>query len=65
MVRATRSALTLMPDLAEWIDPAQKQRAEWPDWRDAAVHEPTSLAELSATNPARERLAMTNFLPIN
>ena len=63
MVRATRSAVTLIPDLAEWIDPAQKQRAVWLDWRDAVrqAHEPTSLAELSATNPARERLAYDEF----
>ena len=59
MVRATRSAVTLLPDLAEWIDPTQKQRAGWPDWQDAVrqAHEPTCLAELHAMNPARERLA--------
>jgi ATP-dependent DNA helicase RecG len=63
MVRATRSAVTLLSDLDEWIDPTQKQRAGWPDWCDAVrqTHEPASLAELSATNPARERLAYDEF----
>ncbi|NCW64808.1 MAG: ATP-dependent DNA helicase RecG [Rhodobacteraceae bacterium] len=63
MVRATRSAVTLIPDLAEWIDPPQKQRAGWPDWQDAVrqAHEPASLAEMSATNPRRERLAYDEF----
>ena len=63
MVRATRSAVTLLSDLDEWIDPTQKQRAGWSDWCDAVrqTHEPASLAELSATNPARERLAYDEF----
>ena len=41
----------------------QKQRAGWPDWQDAVrqAHEPISLAELSATNPVRERLACDEF----
>ena len=59
MVRATRSAVTLLPELSEWIDPAQKQRAGWPDWSAALIsaHEPTALTDLSTSNPARERLA--------
>jgi len=63
IVRATRSGVILSPELAEWIDPTQKQRAGWPDWQDAVrqAHEPTSLAELKATNPARERLAYDEF----
>ena len=63
MVRATRSAVTLLPELSEWIDPAQKQRAGWPDWSAALIsaHEPTALADLSTSNPARERLAYDEF----
>ena len=63
MMRATRSALALRPDLSEWIDPAQKQRSGWPDWGTAidAVHNPKCLAELTSTHPARERLAYDEF----
>ena len=63
MVRATRSTVTLLPELSEWIDPAQKQRAGWPDWSAALIsaHEPTALTDLSTSNPARERLAYDEF----
>ena len=59
MTKAAVSALALVPDLEEWIDPAQKARAKWPDWADAlrAAHAPQSAADLAPTAPARERLA--------
>ncbi len=59
MFRATRGALALAPDLAEWIDPGQMARARWPGWRAAleAAHGPRGGADLAATAPARERLA--------
>ncbi|MEO1641400.1 MAG: ATP-dependent DNA helicase RecG [Pseudomonadota bacterium] len=59
MFKATRSALTLAPDLPEWIDPALKAKEEWPGWRDAIAraHAPTSAADMATHAPARERLA--------
>ncbi|QTN35795.1 ATP-dependent DNA helicase RecG [Cognatishimia activa] len=64
MTKAARSAVATAPLLAEWIDPAQKDKAGWPDWRDAieAAHNPQALGEISATAPARERLAYDEFL---
>ncbi|KPP87678.1 MAG: ATP-dependent DNA helicase RecG [Rhodobacteraceae bacterium HLUCCO07] len=64
MAKAARAAVMRAPDLAEWIDPLQKARAGWPDWRDAVerAHAPRSVADLAATAPARERLAYDEFL---
>lgn len=64
ITKAARSAVATAPLLAEWIDPAQKDKAGWPDWRDAieAAHSPQALGEISATAPARERLAYDEFL---
>ncbi|SFM14414.1 ATP-dependent DNA helicase RecG [Shimia aestuarii] len=63
MVKAAASALDRLPKLREWIDPAQKDRAHWPDW-DAAMgkaHAPSSLGEMTPSEPARERLAYDEF----
>jgi ATP-dependent DNA helicase RecG len=59
MYKATRAALSRVPEMAEWIDPGQVAQAKWPDFVDAAqtAHDPTSLADLTPTAPARERLA--------
>ncbi|MDF1727578.1 MAG: ATP-dependent DNA helicase RecG [Sulfitobacter sp.] len=59
MYRATRGALTRVPELAEWIDPAQVARAGWPPFAEAlqAAHSPAGLEDLAASAPARERLA--------
>ncbi|SLN12429.1 ATP-dependent DNA helicase RecG [Roseovarius litorisediminis] len=64
MSKAVASAITRVPDLAEWIDPVQKAQAGWPDWRTAVVeaHGPTDLGDLSAAHPARERLAYDEFM---
>ena len=64
MWKATRSALGLMPDLPEWIDPALKTREKWPSWIDAlaAVHGPQSTSDLSPHALARERLAYDELL---
>ncbi|PJI91812.1 ATP-dependent DNA helicase RecG [Yoonia maricola] len=64
MWKATRSALGLMPDLAEWIDPALKARENWPCWTAAmqAVHHPQATSDLSPHAPARERLAYDELL---
>ncbi len=64
MARAAQAAMTRLPQLAEWIDPEQKRRAGWPDWADAvrAAHSPASAEDLSATSPARERLAYDEMM---
>ncbi|TCL09278.1 ATP-dependent DNA helicase RecG [Shimia isoporae] len=63
MVKGVRSALDRAPELAEWIDPSQKDQSKWPHWREAMeqVHLPMSLAEVTPTHPARERLAYDEF----
>ncbi|TMM54485.1 ATP-dependent DNA helicase RecG [Sulfitobacter sabulilitoris] len=64
MIKATRSALERVPEMAEWIDPAQVQRAKWPDFATALhkAHSPERQEDLAATAPARERLAYDEFL---
>ncbi|NQY61403.1 ATP-dependent DNA helicase RecG [Cognatishimia sp.] len=64
MTKAARSAVATAPLLAEWIDPAQKDKTGWPDWRDAIVsaHSPQALGEIAASAPGRERLAYDEFL---
>jgi len=59
VAKAVAAALARTPPLPEWIDGPLKLREGWPDWRAAldAVHAPTGAADLSATSPARERLA--------
>ncbi len=64
MSKASRSALSRAPDFAEWIDPAQKEKAGWPDMSDALAqaHAPHSASDLSPSNRARERLAYDELL---
>lgn len=64
MFKATRHAMSLMPDVDEWIDPAQKTAAGWPDFRQAlqSVHAPQATSALVATAPARERLAYDELM---
>ena len=64
MWKATRSALTLLPDLPEWIDPGQKAREGWPDWAEALhlAHNPQSTTDLSPHHPARARLAYDELM---
>ncbi|MCA2010234.1 ATP-dependent DNA helicase RecG [Cereibacter sphaeroides] len=64
MAKATRDALTRLPALQEWIDPGQKAKAGWPDWAEALrqAHAPGSAADLSASAPARQRLAYDELM---
>ena len=64
MWKATRSALALLPDLPDWIDPAQKAREGWPDWAQALhlAHNPQSSVDLSPHHPARARLAYDELM---
>jgi ATP-dependent DNA helicase RecG len=59
MYKATRGAVALVPDMAEWIDPSQCAQAKWPDFLSAvqSAHDPKSEGDLAFTAPARERLA--------
>ncbi len=64
MARAAAGALALAPDLPEWIDPTQKAREGWPDWRTALedAHAPETQADLAPVAPARVRLAYDEFM---
>lgn len=64
MAKAAAGALARLPDLPEWIDPAQKSRAGWPGLADALrqAHAPQSRVDLAAGHPARERLAYDELL---
>ncbi|WP_238371426.1 ATP-dependent DNA helicase RecG [Heliomarina baculiformis] len=59
MFKAANSALERLPELTEWIDAAQKKKADWPDWAEAVqrAHHPESLEAISPDTPDRERLA--------
>ena len=59
MYRATRGALALAPDLAEWIDGPLLAREGWPSWQDAlaTAHAPQATTDLSPLARARVRLA--------
>jgi ATP-dependent DNA helicase RecG len=64
MYKATRAALARVPQMDEWIDPSQKSKAGWPDFNTAVqtAHAPETMADISATAPARERLAYDELM---
>jgi len=64
MWKATRSALEMATDLADWIDPALKAREGWPDWHAALerAHRPAASTDLSPHAVARQRLAYDELL---
>lgn len=59
IARAVASALPRAPYLGEWIDLELLRSRQWPAWPEALVqvHNPTGPDTLSASHPARERLA--------
>jgi ATP-dependent DNA helicase RecG len=63
LFKATEAVIRRLPELADWIDPAQKARAGWPDWHAAvaAAHRPEKMDDVSPHAPARERLAYDEF----
>lgn len=63
MTKAAVAALEQLPDLAEWIDPNLREREGWPDWATAVrtAHHPERMSDLSASAPARMRLAYDEF----
>ena len=64
MQKAARAALQRVPELPEWIDPAQVSKMSWPTFQEAVelAHTPTDMSDLSATSPARVRLAYDEFM---
>ncbi len=64
MFKAIQGALERLPDLAEWIDPKQRDRESWPDWQAAmrAAHSPSGLDDISPTAPSRARLAYDELM---
>lgn len=52
-----QQALETVPELPEWIEPAQADRMQWPRWRDALV-----LAHRGEHPSARDRLAYDELL---
>ncbi|MBO6865654.1 MAG: ATP-dependent DNA helicase RecG [Thalassococcus sp.] len=64
MTRASSDVLTKLPELTEWIDPAQKEKEGWPSWADAmrAAHRPEQMDDVLPTSPIRRRLAYDEFM---
>lgn len=62
--KAVKGALTMLPDLEEWLDGPHKKLKKWPDWKDCALalHNPKDGYDLSPNHPARERLAYDELL---
>ncbi|HEX5644560.1 MAG TPA: ATP-dependent DNA helicase RecG, partial [Erythrobacter sp.] len=57
VVSLVQQALARLPELPEWIEPAQFDRAGWPAWRDAL-----QLAHRDQHPAARDRLAYDELL---
>ncbi|WIY24622.1 ATP-dependent DNA helicase RecG [Parasedimentitalea psychrophila] len=57
--KSVRSALARLPELEEWIDPAQMAKENWQQWHRSVVnaHQPNGLDDLDARSPSRARLA--------
>jgi len=64
VAKAAGSAIGLLPELEEWIDPALRSREGWPSWKAAVetAHHPLSADELAVTAPARQRLAYDELM---
>ena len=66
MVRATRSAVTLIPDLAEWIDPHKNNAQDGPiGAMPYAMRMNPHPCRVECTILRANGWPMTNFLPIN
>ncbi len=62
--KAIRAAVTMAPELPEWLDAAYLKRQQWPSWHDAVqhVHTPKDSSTLAFSDPSRERLAFDELL---
>ena len=63
MYKATRSALDLVPELAEWIDPNLLREKKWPAFAQALAtgHTPQSSADVSQNSISHIRLSYDEF----
>lgn len=57
--KAVAAAMTRLPEVGEWIDPALISREGWPEWAEALrlAHAPSGPQNISPGDPARQRLA--------
>ena len=62
--KAQKAALSSIPELIEWLDPAHKAREQWDDWHICAksLHEPTDETALEPSHKTRQRLAYDELL---
>ena len=63
-LKIMRAALTRIPVLDEWLDPAYQQREQWLRWHEALqeAHNPKDEADLLPQHPSRRRLAYDELL---
>ncbi|MEZ0262723.1 MAG: ATP-dependent DNA helicase RecG [Alphaproteobacteria bacterium] len=63
-LKIMRAALSKIPVLDEWLDPAHQAREQWPRWHEALqqAHSPQDAAGVSPDHPARQRLAYDELL---
>ncbi len=64
LAKAVAGALSLVPELVEWLDSSLCKRQGWSGWREAlfAVHQPQAGGDLSPSTPSRTRLAYDELL---
>ena len=64
LAKALVGAISRVPRLDEWIDLAYRKARGWGEWQETLIrsHAPESEADLSATDPARRRLAFDELL---
>ena len=62
--RCIGDALTRLPQLREWQDPAWLARQQWPSFQDAVgrLHQPHAPDDIRPESPARRRLAFDELL---
>jgi ATP-dependent DNA helicase RecG len=64
LAKVVRQVLDTVPAMPEWIPPERRERASWPDFRQAmrAVHAPEHPDDGDLAGPARMRLAYDEYL---
>lgn len=64
LLKAVRTALKSLPDLAEWIEPHERAHHRWPAFKTAltTVHVPAEPSDAAPDGPARRRLAYDELL---
>ncbi len=64
VAKAVDAALTRVPDLPEWLDPAYRDKHAWMSWKDSllALHKPERDVDLAPEALTRQRLAYDELL---